>query len=148
MGLLDNVNRLGAALGAAVEGLNPPKRPLSCAYKAPRRSPLSFCWSIFSSHPAHVPSSASLSQSTHSLVWISDLISMASTCSQPIAHSYPHASIVEPDFQFSKPPPSDASIFGCAARFNLSAMDVPASMNGRRFQAPPAVGQPLPPDPL
>jgi hypothetical protein len=40
---------------------------------------------------------------------------------------------------------SDASIFGCAARFNLSAMDVPASMNGRRFQAPPAVGQPLPP---
>jgi hypothetical protein len=47
MGLLDNVNRLGAALGAAVEGLNPPKRPLSCAYKAPRRSPLSFCWSIF-----------------------------------------------------------------------------------------------------
>jgi hypothetical protein len=71
---------------------------------------------------------------------------MASTCSQPIAHSYPHASIVESGFQFSKPPPSsDASIFGCAARFSLSAMDVPASMNGRRFQAPPAVGQPLPP---
>ena len=59
---------------------------------------------------AYVPSSASLSQSTHSLVWISDLISMASTCSQPIAHSYPHASIVESGFQFSKPPPSsDAS---------------------------------------
>jgi len=38
--LLDNVSRLGAALGASVEGLNPPKRPLSCAYKAPRRSPL------------------------------------------------------------------------------------------------------------
>jgi hypothetical protein len=71
---------------------------------------------------------------------------MASTCSQPIAHSYPYASIVESGFQFSKlPPSSDASIFGCAARFNLSAMDVPASMNGRRFQAPPAVGQPLPP---
>jgi hypothetical protein len=34
----------------------------------------------------------------------SDLISMASTCSQPIAHSYPHASIVESGFQFSKPP--------------------------------------------
>src|SRR6202044_4096560 len=39
--ILDNVSRFGAA----VEGLNPPKRPLSCAYKAPRRSPL--CWSIF-----------------------------------------------------------------------------------------------------
>jgi hypothetical protein len=59
---------------------------------------------------------------------------MASICSQPIAYSYPHASIVESGFQFLKPPPSsDASIFGCAARFNLSAMDVPASMNGRRF---------------
>jgi hypothetical protein len=71
---------------------------------------------------------------------------MASTCSQPIAHSYPHTSIVESGFQFSKLPlSSDASIFGCAARFNLSAMDVPALMNGRRFQAPPAVGQPLSP---
>jgi hypothetical protein len=49
---------------------------------------------------------------------------MASTCSQPIAHSYPHTSIVELGFQFSKPPPS---------------------MNGRHFQAPPAVGQSLPP---
>ena len=39
--ILDNVSRLGAA----VEGLNPPKRPLSCAYKAPRRSLL--YWSIF-----------------------------------------------------------------------------------------------------
>jgi hypothetical protein len=104
-----------------------------------------FAGASFPSHPAHVPSSASLSQSTHSLVWISDLISMASTCSQPIAHSYPYASNVESSFQFPKPPPSDASIFGCTARFNLSAMDVPASMNGRRFQAPPAVGQPLPP---
>jgi hypothetical protein len=91
-------------------------------------------------------SSASLSQSTHSLVWISDLISMASTYSQPIAYSYPHTSTVESGFQFSKPPPSsDASLFGCATRFNLSATDVPVSMNGRHFQAPPAVGQPLPP---
>jgi hypothetical protein len=71
---------------------------------------------------------------------------MASTCSQPIAYSYSYASIVEPSFQFSKPPPSsDASIFGCAAHFNLSAMDVSASINGRRFQTPPAVDQPLPP---
>jgi hypothetical protein len=37
----------------------------------------------------------------------------------------------------------NASIFGGAARFNLSAMDVPASINGRRFQALSAVGQPL-----
>ena len=34
---------------------------------------------------------------------------------------------------------------GCAARFKLSAMDVPARMNGHRFQASPAVGQLLPP---
>src|SRR3954451_19361910 len=71
------------------------------------------------------------------LVWIGNLISMASTCSQSVAHNYPNASTVKLGFQFLKPPsPSDASIFGCAARFNLSAMDVPA---------PPAVGQPLPP---
>jgi hypothetical protein len=60
----------------------------------------------FSSRPAHVPSPTSLSQSTHSLVWISKVISMASTWSQPVAHSYPHASIVELGFQFSKPPSS------------------------------------------
>jgi hypothetical protein len=40
----------------------------------------SFAGASFPSHPAHVSSSASLSRSTHSLVWISDLISMASTC--------------------------------------------------------------------
>jgi hypothetical protein len=70
---------------------------------------------------------------------------MASICSQPITHSYPHTFIVESGFQFLKPPPSsDASLFGCAAHFNLSATDVLASMNSRCFQAPPAVGQPLP----
>jgi hypothetical protein len=37
------------------------------------------------------------------------------------------------------------SLFGCAARFNLSAMDVPASTDGGRFQAPPSVDQPLSP---
>lgn len=74
------------------------------------------------------------------------MILIAFTCSQLITHSYPHASIIESGFQFLKPSPSsDASIFDCAARFSLSAMDVPASMNGRRFQAPSAVGQPLPP---
>jgi len=55
----DNVSRLGAA----VDGSNPPKRPLPCAYKAPKRSP-SLLEHPFSSRPAHVPSSA-LSQSTH-----------------------------------------------------------------------------------
>jgi hypothetical protein len=70
---------------------------------------------------------------------------MAFICSQLIVYSYPPVFIVESGFQFSKPLPSDASILGCAPRFNLSAMDVPASINGRRFQAPPAVGQPLPP---
>jgi hypothetical protein len=79
-------------------------------------------------------------------VWISDLILMASTCSQPISPGYPHASIIESGFQFLKSPPfSGMSLFGCAARFNLSAMDVPASTDGGRFQAPPAVDQPLSP---
>jgi predicted DNA-binding ArsR family transcriptional regulator len=40
IGLLDNVSYLEAAWGASMEGLNPPKRPLSYAYKASRRSPL------------------------------------------------------------------------------------------------------------
>ena len=89
-------------------------------------------------------SSASLSQSTPSLVWIGDLISMASTYCQPIAYSTPHRSTVKLGFQFSEPPTlSDASRLGCAARFNLSAMDLPAPLNGCGFQAPPAVGQSL-----
>jgi hypothetical protein len=37
-------------------------------------------------------------------------------------------------------PPYDASIFGCAARFDLST----PPMNSHRFQAPPVVGQLLP----
>jgi hypothetical protein len=70
-------------------------------------------------------------------VWISNLISMASMCCQPIAHSSTDAPVVK----FSKLlPPYDASMFGCAARFDLSA----PPMNGRRFQAASAVGQLLP----
>jgi hypothetical protein len=70
-------------------------------------------------------------------VWISNLISTASTCCQSITHSSTDASVVT----FSKLlPPYDASMFGCAARFDLSAQP----MNGRRFQAPPVVGQLLP----
>jgi hypothetical protein len=74
-------------------------------------------------------------------VWISSLISMASTCYQPITHSSADASIVN----FSKPlPPYDASWFGCSPRFNLSAMDLPAPMDDCGFQAPPAAGESLP----
>jgi len=90
-------------------------------------------------------SSASLSQSTPSLMWIGDLISMASTCFQPIAHSTPHRSVVELGFQSSKlPNPSDTSVLGCAARVNLSTMDLPPSMNAVGFKRPWAVGKLLP----
>ena len=61
---------------------------------------------------------------------------MASTCFQPITHSSTDTSVVT----FSKLlPPYDALMFGCAARFDLSAPPT----NGR-FQAPPAVGELLP----
>jgi hypothetical protein len=131
----DNVSRLGAA----VEGSNIPKRHYFVPIKFLGDPPLAEA--SFSSRSVHMPFSASLSQSTHSLVWISDLVSMASTCSQPIAYSYPHISIIESGFQFLRPlPSSDASLFGCAAHFNLSTTDVPASMNSRCFQASPAVG--------
>jgi hypothetical protein len=69
---------------------------------------------------------------------------MASTCRQPITHSHPHVFITGLGFQSSKlPTSSDISRLGCAARFNLSAMDLPVSMNDR-FQVPPAAGQLLP----
>jgi hypothetical protein len=42
------------------------------------------------------------------------------------------------------PPLLDASIFGCAARFNLFTIDVLASINGRRFQTLPVISQSLP----
>jgi hypothetical protein len=77
-------------------------------------------------------------------VWISDLISIAFICSQPIAYSYSYVFIVKSVFYFSKSLPSDTSIFGCATPFNLSTINVPASINSYRFQAPPAVGQSLP----
>ena len=68
---------------------------------------------------------------------------MASTRCQPIIHSYPYAFTMESGFQPSKPPTSsDTSRLGCAVRFNLSAMDLPVSMNGR-FQVS-AAGQLLP----
>jgi hypothetical protein len=89
-------------------------------------------------------SSASLSQSTPSLMWIDDLISMASTYCQPIAYSTPHRFTIKLGFQFSEPPiPLNASRLSCAARFNLSAINLSAPLNGRGFQAAPAVGQSL-----
>ena len=133
----DNVSRLGAA----VECSNPPKVRRHCAYKAPGVPSLEHLYPLAL---VCVPSSTSLSQSTHSPVWVGDLILMASTCCQPIIHSYPHAFIMESGFQSSKPPTSsDTSRLGCTARFNLSAMDLPVSMNGR-FQVPPAASQLLP----
>jgi hypothetical protein len=139
-GIPDNVSRLGAA----IEGSNPPKKPLSCAYKVSTRPP--FTGASLPLRLTHILSSVSLSQSTYSLMWISDLIFTASTCSQPITHSYPYASIIESGFQLLKPPPSsDASLFGCTARFDLSTMDASALISGRRFQALSAVGQSIPP---
>jgi hypothetical protein len=59
---------------------------------------------------------------------------MASTCYQPIANNCPYKPTLNPDFQSPKPPASsDATVFGCAARFNLSPVDTPGF---------PAAGQP------
>ena len=44
----------------------------------------------------------------------------------------------------SKPPvSSDATALGCAARFNLSPVNVPGLMHDRRFQGYPIAGQSL-----
>jgi hypothetical protein len=71
---------------------------------------------------------------------------MASTYYRPTAESCrPYNSTVELGFQFLTPPnPSDASVFGCAARFNLSAVEKAASMTDLRSRVPRAVGR-LPP---
>jgi hypothetical protein len=59
---------------------------------------------------------------------------MASTCYRPIAESRTYKSMVDLGFQFPKPPtPSDASVFGCAARFNISAMETPISSTDLRW---------------
>jgi hypothetical protein len=88
---------------------------------------------------------ASLSPYIHSLAWIGDLVSMASTCCQPIAPRSACGSIFESGLQFSKPPTSsDTSLLGSAARFHLSMVDVSASMDDRRCQAPPALSHVLP----
>jgi hypothetical protein len=67
---------------------------------------------------------------------------MASTLCQSVTHIYPYASIYPSAFQLSQPPISSGdSLFSSAARFDLSATDMPASMNDRHFQKTPAVGQ-------
>ena len=69
---------------------------------------------------------------------------MAPICCQPIADRYRYRPIFKLGSQPPKSPvPLDAIALGCAARFKLSKLDKPASMDGRRFQAPPGVGQAL-----
>jgi hypothetical protein len=60
---------------------------------------------------------------------------MAFTCYQPMTDRYPYKPIFNLDFQLSKPPASsDATAFSCAARFNLSPVNMPGLMHDRRFQ--------------
>jgi hypothetical protein len=66
---------------------------------------------------------------------------ITSSCYQPITNSYPPKPIVNLDIQLSKPPASlDATALGCAARFNLSPVNMPRLVHGRRFPGPPAAG--------
>jgi hypothetical protein len=67
---------------------------------------------------------------------------MASTCYQPIANNCPYKPILNPDFQFPKPPASsDTTVFDCAARFNLSPLDTPGLIHNHQLQGLPAAGQ-------
>jgi hypothetical protein len=67
---------------------------------------------------------------------------MASTCCQPPT-AIPYKSILNLDFQLSKPPASsDATLLGCAARFNLSPVDTPG-LNDCWFQGLSAASQSL-----
>jgi hypothetical protein len=69
---------------------------------------------------------------------------MASTCCQPIVNNRPYKHILNLDFQLPKSPASsEATVFGCAARFNLSPVDTPGLMHKHRFQGLPAAGQSL-----
>jgi hypothetical protein len=116
--------------GAGVEGSCPPRRAPSFAYKALSRFPLH--WSVFSL----TPSLCALLRYSF-VIYSFNLISMASTYCQSITHSSTEASVVT----FSKLlPPYDASMFGCTARFDLSA----PPMNGHQFQTSSAVSQLLP----
>jgi hypothetical protein len=68
---------------------------------------------------------------------------MASTC-QPIANNCLYKLILNLDFQFPKPSASsDATVFGCAAHFNLSPVNTPGLMHNHRLQGLPAAGQSL-----
>ena len=70
---------------------------------------------------------------------------MASTCYQPIADSYPYKPIFNLDFQLSKSLASSdtTTALGCAARFNLSPVNMPGLMHDRRCLDLPAAGQSL-----
>jgi hypothetical protein len=66
---------------------------------------------------------------------------MASTCYQ-VPTAIPYKPIFNLDFQLSKPPASsDATALGCAARFNLSPVNIPGLMHDR--QGYPTAGQSL-----
>src|SRR5271156_597169 len=68
---------------------------------------------------------------------------MASTCYQPPT-AIPYNPIFNLDFQLSKPPASsDATALGCAARFNLSPVNIPGLMHDRRSQGHSTAGQSL-----
>lgn len=80
-------------------------------------------WSILSPRPARL-----------SLSWTGDLVSIASTCCQSIANSYPHRSSFELEIQSSNPPvSSDTQPIGFATRLDLSTVDKPAPMDDRQF---------------
>jgi hypothetical protein len=69
---------------------------------------------------------------------------MAFTCYQPIADSYPSKPISNLDFQLSMPlASSDATALGCAARFNLSPVNIPCLVHDRRFQGVSTAGRSL-----
>src|SRR2546421_4410012 len=66
---------------------------------------------------------------------------MAPTCCQ-LPTAIPYKPIFNLDFQLSKPPASsDATALGCAARFNLSPVNIPGLMHDR--QGYPTAGQSL-----
>ena len=60
----------------------------------------------------------------------------------PTADSYPLQPHLQPGFSVVQAS-SDATALGCAARFNLSPVNIPGLMHDRRFQGHPAAGQSL-----
>ena len=131
-----------AAVLAAVGAFKPPRRLRSGVYNTPD-DPL--CWNVLSlSLSSYVTSYFLFRNLPILLCKRATWFSIASTCHQPIADNCPYKPILNLDFQLPKPSASsDATVLGCAARFNLSPVDTPGLMHDRRFQGFPAVGQSL-----